>query len=294
MQGARLLQRQVSAARQDDAFGAAGHASRRALPRQHAAVAGWRASHRRGAAVDKGIVRQRQAADGRRLAVLCALQTSQLAARAAKVAHRLGAIAVRIGDARQQQQALWRLLRLQTARQIVGARQVVLRQRHVNRADARVLGRGVLGQQVVIDHARFFVHLAVLIETGHGEHQIAILRVVLQGADELVIGGGVLLLLAQAIYLINHVAVANACQLRRRAARLQLWRVEEALRFAGQSRLVQHGDLRRIVACIALYAALHVAAHDRDGCRDVARSGELLRQIAGIRRISGRRLRQRF
>ena len=186
------------------------------------------------------------------------------------------------------------MLRLQAARQIVGARQVVLRQRHVNRADARVLGRGVLGQQVVIDHARFLVHLAVLIETGHGEHQVAILRVVLQGANQLVIGGGVVLLLAQAIYLVNHVAVADACQLRRRAARLQLWRVKEALRFAGQPRLVQHGDLRRVVARIALHAALHVAAHDGDGGRDVARSGELLRQTACISRVSGRRLRQRF
>ena len=57
----------------------------------------------------------------------------------------------------------------------------------------------------------------------------------LQRAHQLVIGGGVLLLLAQAIDFIDEITIADAGQLRGRTARLQLRTAEEALCFGRQS-----------------------------------------------------------
>jgi len=197
-------------------------------------------------------------------------------------------LAIGFRHPRQQQQTIRCLSRtVKAATQLISALHIVLRQRDVDGPDARILRRRILGHQVVIDHARIPVHLAVLVETGHREHQIAVLRILLQCTNQLVIRHRVLTLLPQTIHFVNQIAIANTGQLRRRTARLQFRVAEEALRLTAEARLIQYRHLRGIIARIALHATLQVSPHHRNGAGEIARLRQLLRQVSGINRVGG-------
>ena len=190
---------------------------------------------------------------------------------------------------RQQQQAIRGVILAQTAGQLFSAIVVPRRQRHVDGPGARILVRRIARHQVVIDHPGLFVHFAALVQPRHGEHQIGILRIALHSADQLVIRRGVIALLAQAVGFVDHIAIANARQLRRRTAGLQLRIADQVLRLAGQPGLIQDGDLIGVIPGIAGYAAADIVAHQRDRGGQVAALGQQTRQLAGVRRGFWRR-----
>ncbi|MNQ94071.1 hypothetical protein D3C85_1095710 [compost metagenome] len=108
---------------------------------------------------------------------------------------------------------------MQTVSELFRFRHVVFSQRHVDSTGACILVRRVASHQVVVDHARLFVHFAGLIQTRHRKHQVGILRVTLQSADQLVIGRRIVALLAQLVRFVDHIPVTHARQLSRRTAR---------------------------------------------------------------------------
>ena len=198
-------------------------------------------------------------------------------------------MALRLCDSRQQQQAIRGVILAQTAGQLFSAIVVPRRQRHVDGPGARILVRRIARHQVVIDHPGLFVHFAALVQPRHGEHQIGILRIALHSADQLVIRRSVIALLAQAVGFVDHIAIANARQLRRRTAGLQLRIADQVLRLAGQPGLIQDGDLIGVIPGIAGYAAADIVAHQRDRGGQVAALGQQTRQLAGVRRGFWRR-----
>ncbi|MND64465.1 hypothetical protein D3C80_558020 [compost metagenome] len=161
---------------------------------------------------------------------------------------------------------------------------VIFGQRHVDCAHASILSWRVAGHQVVVNHARFFVHFAGLIQTRHRKHQIGILRIALQGANQLVIRRRIVALLAELIRFVDHIAVSHARKLCWRAARQQFWIRQETLRFAVQSGLIQHRHLIGIIARVPLHALTHIAAHHRHGGSEIAALRQHSRQFARISR----------
>ena len=196
---------------------------------------------------DKRIIRRQRAAHGRRLRAIAALLSQQPAAGAAQVSHRLLMMPLRLGNARQQQQTVRRIIRAQSTRQLRRPFAIPRRECDINSPAARILRRRIAGHQIVIDDTGLFVHFAALIEPRHSEHQIGILRVVLHRAHQLVIRCRVVALLAQMVRFVNHITVANTGQLRRRTACLQLRVSEQTLRFGCQARLVKYRHLIGII-----------------------------------------------
>ena len=196
---------------------------------------------------------------------------------------------LRFGNARQQQQTVRRIIRPQPACQLRRPVVIARRQRDINSSAARVLGRRIAGHQVVIDDPGLFIHFAALIETRHGEHQVGILRVALHRAHQLVIRRRVVALLAQVVRFVNHIAVADTGQLRRRTARLQLRVGEQPLRFVSQACLVKHRHLVCVIPGIARDTAVNTVAHQRYRGGHIAALGQQARQFTHIRRGFWRR-----
>ena len=111
----------------------------------------------------------------------------------------------------------------------------------------------------------------------------------MHGADQLVIRRGVVALLTQAIGFVDHIAIANARQLRRRTAGLQLRIGEQVLRLAGQPGLIQHRNLIGVITGVAGHPAADIIAHQRDRGSQIAALGQQPRQLAGVRRGFRRR-----
>ena len=115
------------------------------------------------------------------------------------------------------------------------------------------------------------------------------MRVTLHRPHQLVIRRRVVTLLSQAIRVVNHIAVANAGQLRRRTACLQLRVGEQPLRFIGQASLVKHRHLIGVIPGVAGDTAVNIVAYQRYRGGHIAALGQQARQFTHIRRGFWRR-----
>ncbi|MNC35340.1 hypothetical protein D3C75_838230 [compost metagenome] len=92
-----------------------------------------------------------------------------------------------MSNARGQQQLIRRFQRRQATQQLFGPIDIAIGQCNPNGTFARPLIQAVTAEQIVVNLPGLFVHVARLIESPHRQHDIGILRIVLQRADQLVI-----------------------------------------------------------------------------------------------------------